>query len=117
MDAIAILQRLESGAFLERLAKALVHVGGQVVESGNKGRVNVVLEISQTATGDVAVIVAATIREALPVRKPRGAIFYAVEGTLADRDIRQAPLPELRVVTDDRPTRSIDTNTGEIREA
>jgi hypothetical protein len=106
MDALAVLQRLGSGRLLEDIHDALVTTAQEVVATGKAGKVTVTLNVSTMNQGDVLVTIEEMISRTAPKRDPRGAIFYAVDGALHREDPRQVRMD----------FRTVDTETGEIRE-
>ena len=113
MDGFAVLQRLGGGRLIDEVVSALEATAAEVVDTGNPGTVTVKLKLSTKSQGDVMVIVDETVSRTSPTRPAKGAYFFAVEDDEGEThlyrdDPRQPPLPEMR---------SIDTTTGEIREA
>ena len=104
MDALAVVQRLGSGRLLTELHNALIATADEVVRTGT---VTLTLKVSNKQQGDPLVYVDEQISRTAPKKDPRGAVFYAVEGELHREDPRQLTLE----------FRTVDTATGEIREA
>lgn len=106
MDALATIQRLGTGRLIEELYDALVTAAEEVVATGKPATVTLALKISNKSQGDPLVIVDEVVSRSSPRRDPRGAMFFAVGGTLHRDDPRQAKLE----------FRAVDKTTGEIRE-
>lgn len=106
MDALGVLQRLGSGKLLDELHEALVTTAQEVVETGNPGAVTLKLRISTRGQGNALITVEESVGRTPPVRAPKGAILWALDGDLYGQDPRQMKM-ELRAV---------DMETGEIRE-
>ena len=105
MDALATIQRLASGAFIDKLAAALAETSQQVVESGNPGAVKVTLKISKSGEfmAEPMVIVIENITQVKPKNAAIGTFYFAVDGELYQSDPRQAPLVEMHEVTRTAP--------------
>lgn len=106
MDALAILQRLGRGSVISELTEALVRTAEEVVETGKPGTVTLTLKVANKAVGDTFVSVEETVARSSPKRDPRGTFFFVRDGALFKDDPYQATMP----------LRSIDVETGEIRE-
>lgn len=106
MDGLAVLQRLGRGTVIPELVDALARTAEEVVATGKPGQVTLTLKVSTKSIGDPFVAVEETIARSSPKRDARGAYFFAVEGELHRDDPRQARID----------FRSIDRDTGEIRE-
>ena len=105
MDARSVIERLGGGHFMDALEEAMLRVSEDVLRTGNPGAVTVTLKITQAQPDEPAVIVQEAIKRTMPSQKPRGAIYYAHEGSLHAKDPRQVEM-EFRVV---------DQATGEIK--
>lgn len=106
MDALAALQRLGGGHFIEELASALIVTSEEVVTTGKPGTVTVTLKISQKPAGTPSVIVEEAIARTAPKKDAKGAFFYAVDGELHHNDPRQVQME----------FRTVDKVTGEVIE-
>lgn len=108
MDALGALMRLGGGHTLDELYAAILRVSEEVTATGNPGKVTLTLNIERPKSGDPAIVI---VKDAIATAPPKsvsnGALFFAVNGELHNRDPRQTELP-LRV---------IDGDTGEIRDA
>ncbi len=107
-----MLQRLGTHKFIDDLATALQEVAGEVVRTGNKGKVTVSLTVTPADDG-LSVIVSEEIKPTRPVNSPRGAIFVALDGQLFDSDPRQLSFNFSEV---NRTTGEVQTANGQ-REA
>ena len=118
MDALNVLQRLGRGHLIDELHAAILAVAEEVVATGQPGAVTVTLRISHDAKYDPAlVIIAEEVKRTPPKGAAKGAMFYALEGLLHDRDPRQPGLPEFRVVLDGHGLRAPEDPGLVIREA
>lgn len=106
MDVVAVLQRLGAGRLLDELHEALVATAQEVVDTGKPGSVTLTLKVSTKSQGNPMIIIDETVSRSVPKRDPKGAFFWALEGGLHKDDPRQARME----------FRSIDPETGEIRE-
>lgn len=106
MDTLSVLQRLGSGRLLDELHEALKATAAEVVATGKPGVVALTLKVSTKSKGDVMIVIDEAIKRTSPVKDPRGAMFYAVYDDLWREDPRQEPMP----------FRTVDTESGEIRE-
>lgn len=105
MDALAVLSRLGRGHFIDEVHAAMLDVAEEVVATGKSGKVTIVLDLVHPDDADpVVVVVREQIKRAMPNTKPKGAMFYAHEGLLHERDPRQPALPEFRVVDEGKGT-------------
>lgn len=106
LDALAILQRLGRGSVIHELTDALTRTAEEAVETGKPGTVTLTLKVSTKAIGDRFITVEEQVARTSPKRDPRGTFFWVVDGELFKDDPHQAAMP----------LRSIDLDTGEIRE-
>lgn len=112
MDALAILQKLGTHRFMDDLAATLAEVSDEVALSRKKGAVTVKFTLTPATGSDVGVVFAEEIKRTPPVKDPRGAIFFVVDGELFDHDPRQphmdfrevAPSPSRVVEVDGNST-------------
>lgn len=100
IDVLAVLQRLGSGRLLEQLEASLQAATADAVASGKPAKVTLSLTVKVRQAGDQLVTIDEAITRTLPVRPPRGAIFYALDGELYRDDPRQPRLPGFRTVGD-----------------
>jgi len=108
MDALAVLQRLGTHRFIDELGTTLAAVSDEVALTRKKGKVTVTFTLSPGPGNDLAVQVAEEIKRTPPVKAPRGAIFFVLDGELHDGDPRQ-PQMDFREV--DRPaSRLVDVD-------
>ncbi len=106
MDPLSVLQRLGSGRLIEDLAAALTVTAEEVVATGKPGTVTLTLKVSTISQGNPLVMVDEQLSRSAPKKDPKGAAFYAVDGTLHREDPRQMVME----------FRTINRETGEIRE-
>lgn len=108
MDILAVLQRAGAGRVLVDLEDAIKIASREVVETGNPATVTLSLKVSVPERGDVMATIDGVVGRSVPKKSPKGGYFYVVNGDLYEEDPRQPQLEGLR---------TIDTRTGEIREA
>lgn len=66
MDALATLQKLGRGFFVDRLALTLAEVSGEVAQNGGAGKVTVTFDIKKVKGEDFAVILMEKIKRSPP---------------------------------------------------
>ncbi len=117
MDQLNILQRLGQGRLLEELTAALANVADEVVASGKPGQVVLTLKITTRSQGDPQIVIEETVARKLPARAARGAVVYAIDGTLYTRDPRQQELRFETVPALAPEVRSAGSETVNVRNA
>jgi hypothetical protein len=96
--AMDLVAKLGMRRALVKLYRALVMTAEEVVQTGNKGAVSMVLTITRPKGSDAAILIEEKIKRGPPSEDPFGAVFYAIgDGLLHDEDPRQTRL-ELHVV-------------------
>lgn len=104
MDSLSVLQRLGTHRFIDELAATIAEVGTEVAQTRKKGKVTVTFTLSPGADDGVSLVVAEEIKRTPPVKSPRGAYFFALDGELHDGDPRQPTMD----------FREVDRRTGEV---
>lgn len=108
LDPIQTLMQIGNGSHIEQLAAGVAAVAEEVQKrkEGTKGKVVVTYTLSKTK-GDVIVDIEAKVDRRFPAAEAISGLFYSLQGMLFRRDPRDDMLP---------PFRSVDRDTGEIRE-
>jgi hypothetical protein len=99
MDGLHVIERLGGGHLIDEIHAALLDVSEEVVATGKPGSVTITIKVSHPKNADALLVVMdEEVKRSMPKNDPRGAMFYAHETELHERDPRQATLPEFRVV-------------------
>src|ERR1044072_7132282 len=102
MDGLHVVERLGGGHLIDEIHAALLDVAEEVVATGKQGTVTVTIKVSHPKGADpLLVVMDEEVKRAMPKPDPKGAMFYAADAQLHERDPRQADLPEFRIVADD----------------
>lgn len=120
MDGLHVVERLGGGHLIDEIHAALLDVAEEVVATGKSGSVTVTIKVSHPKNADpLLVVMDEEVRRAMPKTDPKGAMFYAQDAELYERDPRQPDLPEFRVVADgdSRELRSPQDAEQQVREA
>jgi hypothetical protein len=109
------LRLLHGGLFLDSCSDLMANVVKSVEDTGKAGKLTITLDIRKVGG---AIGVTAKVSDKTPERAPDADLFYAtVEGNLSLDNPNQRRL-DLRVAdAPQRPVRSVDEETGEIRQA
>lgn len=116
MDGLHVLERLGGGHLIDEIHAALLDVSEEVVATGKPGTVTVTIKVSHPKNADALLVVMdEEVKRSMPKTDPRGAMFYAHETELHERDPRQPALPEFRMVSDEtaREFRELDDDAEE----
>lgn len=101
MDGINVLQKLGQGHLIDEMHAAILDVAEEVAATGKDGTVTVTLKISHPKRADKTVVVIdEEVKRTMPKSDPKGAMFYALDAELHERDPRQGDLPAFRVVAE-----------------
>lgn len=100
MDGLNVLQKLGRGHLIDEIHAAILDVAEEVAATGKKGSVTVTLSIARAVpNGDPTLIVVhEEVKRTPPKGDPKGAMFWALDAELHDRDPRSPELPSFRVV-------------------
>lgn len=103
MDGLHVVERLGGGHLIDEIHAALLDVAEEVVATGKAGTVTVTIKVSHPKGADpLLVVMDEEVRRAMPKTDPKGAMFYAADAELHERDPRQPDLPEFRVIADEK---------------
>ena len=90
---ITTVGRLYDHRFLDELASAVSEVSAAALATGEKGKVNVVIEVEALGREQMTVNTRTAIRVTLPKPKAKSAIFFlGKDGSLQASDPRQAEM-------------------------
>lgn len=103
MDALGTLQALARGRLLDEVCEAMIVVAEEVINTGKKGKVTLVLTIGQASKGEPSVVVTEEIKRTAPLRDPLGAILFVGSGSFHRHDPRQPEL-DFRLVESETPS-------------
>lgn len=116
-EALDIIDRLAGGYLIEKLAEAVVEISSEVATIRQPGAVGLKLAIKPVGDGTPEVLIEETITPTRPKRRPRGAILWAVEGSLHEDDPRQEQMFPSVVAGSEPTTRRVDGGQPITREA
>src|SRR3990167_5258125 len=89
---ITTVGRLYDHRFLDELASAVSEVSAAALATGEKGKVNVVIEVEARGREQMTVNTRTAIRVTLPKPKAKSAIFFMGKDGLQASDPRQAEM-------------------------
>lgn len=117
LDSHGVAARLGGGHFLENLQDALSRVTEEVLATGKQGQVTVTFKITKPNAAEPLITVNESIGTKLPASEPHGSMLYVDGGKFFARDPRQSVMEFREVEPPDTSDRSVDEETGEVREA
>ena len=121
LDAINTLQRLGAGHLIDEIFANLVATCEDVVATGRKGSVSMSLTVQRAVKdGDPTnIVILEEVKRTPPKGVAKGAVLWAVEGEIFERDPKQKPLSAFRVVQtpDGYRLRDPGTPDQQVREA
>lgn len=121
LDAINTLQRLGAGHLIDEIFGNLVATCEDVVATGRKGSVSMTLTVQRAVKdGDPTnIVILEEVKRTPPKGVSKGAVLWAFEGEIFERDPKQKPLSAFRVVQTPDGARLRDPGPPEqsVREA